>query len=733
MSSSSLKNGKKPSWRASLSPPVFFTSAGLLVSFLLFGVFAPELAEETFPRLLEVVTKKFGWFYVSSVTGFILLALWLLWSPYANLCLGRDDEEPEFSNFSWFSMLFSAGMGIGLVFYGVAEPVFHFVHPPYGAGSSAASAELALPMTFFHWGIHAWAIYVIVGLGIAYFAFRRNLPLALRSCFTPLLGEQVNGWWGHCIDIIAVFGTLFGLATSLGLGAMQVNAGLDRLFGVPQSTNSQILLILFITLAATISLVTGVKKGIRRLSEVNLVLAFCLLLFVFLSGPTQSIVTSFVESVGRYGRLIVERSLIVEGSSESEASWMRSWTLFYWGWWISWAPFVGMFIARISRGRTIREFILGVLLVPTTVTMIWFSVFGETALWLEQEGGGGISQAVTKDTSTAIYVVLSRLPLGAVTSFLAALVVAVFFVTSSDSASFVVDMLTSGGRLEPQRWQRIFWASAEGATAAVLLYSGGKEALSALQAAVIAIGLPFCAVAVALAVCLVVALRREKLPQAVSERGRVSPGKHALSAGPKLDAASSPLERSVEGSLMSLEGGRESAVLLAGRRDLLSDERKIAATHQLEDLSEVNRILVPVDLSEASARAVSIALELSRRLHAEVDLLHVAPAFVDYLPMDDWIWGERRGERAVHSGLEEAAQNALDEFLTDLSPQEQQGIRRLVRSGTPSRGILTTAASGKYELLVLSKQGQNESRSRRIGSVAERVVRYADCGVVVVR
>ena len=494
------------------SPPVFFTSAALLVVFLLYGVLAPSHASAIFSTLLLTVSTYFGWIYVVAIAFFIFGALALLVSPYARLRLGADDERPEFSTFTWFAMLFSAGMGIGLVFYGVAEPMLHLMTPPSGEGNTAAAAHRAMGLTLFHWGIHAWAIYVLMALGIAYFSFRKGLPLAIRSCLHPLLGEHIHGWPGHLVDIFAVFGTLFGLATSLGLGAMQVSAGLHYLFGWPHDTTTQLILIAVITLCATVSLVTGVNHGIRRLSELNIALAALLLTFVFVVGPTGYILSTLGSTVGDYAAVLIDRTFATQMSRPAEAKWMRSWTIFYWGWWIAWAPFVGMFVARVSRGRTIREFILAVLLVPTLVTLVWFSVFGGTALDLQLVAHRGIGAAVENDVSTAIYVVLSDLPLSSLTSLLAAVVVAVFFVTSSDSASFVVDMLTSGGHPNPPIWQRIFWATAEGACAAVLLYAGGKQALQALQAAVVSIGLPFCLVLVATMVSLVIALREEPRP-----------------------------------------------------------------------------------------------------------------------------------------------------------------------------------------------------------------------------
>jgi choline/glycine/proline betaine transport protein len=492
--------------KLAINAPVFFTSGGLLVFFVLMGALFTETTGRIFESALDQVSTRFGWFYLMAVSFFVAFCIWLLFSRYGKIKLGPDDAAPDFNTITWFSMLFSAGMGIGLVFYGVAEPIYQYLTPPIAEPRTAAAAAQAVPTTFFHWGVHAWAVYVVMGIGISYFGYRKNLPLAIRSVFHPLLGDRIHGLPGHVIDIIAVFGTLFGLATSLGLGALQINAGLDHLFDIAMGRSSQLTIIAIITGAATISLVTGVNHGIRRLSELNMILAGLLMIFVFLFGPTQYLLNSLVDNLGAYLGSIVERSFWIDATSDG--TWHKSWTLFYWGWWIAWSPFVGMFVARVSRGRTIREFILAVLLVPTAVTCVWLTVFGNTALHLELQGGG-IAAAVAKDVATAIYVMLERLPHPTVTSFLSAAVVAVFFVTSSDSASFVVDMLTSGGHPNPPVWQRVFWAVSEGMVAAVLLSASGKKGLKALQAAVVCIGLPFCALMLLMCFSLVRGLRSD--------------------------------------------------------------------------------------------------------------------------------------------------------------------------------------------------------------------------------
>lgn len=492
-----------------VNPPVFFTSGALLLLFVFFGAVFTGRASRLFPRMLETVSTYGGWLYVGSVAAFVALALGLVASPARHIRLGPDDATPAFNRLSWFAMLFSAGMGIGLVFYGVAEPVLHYAALPGTAAPSPESADRAVPVTLFHWGVHAWAIYVIMGLGIAYFSFRKGLPLAIRSCLHPLLGERIHGAPGHLVDILAVFGTLFGLATSLGLGAMQISAGLEEVFGIAHGIRTQLLLIAGITSVAIVSLVSGLHRGIRRLSELNLTLAALLLVFVATVGPTGHLAASLGANVVGYAEEVTVRTFAFELLQGESGAWSRTWTVFYWGWWIAWAPFVGMFVARISRGRTIGEFVLGVLLVPTAVAAVWFTVFGDTALHLERAADAGVSEAVNRDIATAIYAVLAQLPLSMATSTLAVAVVAIFFVTSSDSASLVVDMLTSGGHPDPPRWQRVFWATAEGACAAILLYAGGERALQALQAVVVSIGLPFCVVMLAIGVSVVLALREE--------------------------------------------------------------------------------------------------------------------------------------------------------------------------------------------------------------------------------
>ncbi len=474
-----------------INPPVFFGAGGLCLLIVLFAVLFQDAAETVFAQVQNWVVSKAGWFYVLSVAIFLVFVVILAISNLGKIKLGPDHSEPDYSYSSWFAMLFSAGMGIGLMFYGVAEPVMHMTAPPDADPSTVDAAREAMRITFFHWGIHAWAIYAVVALSLAYFSFRQNLPLTIRSALYPLIGDRIHGPIGHAVDTFAVLGTLFGVATSLGVGVIQVNAGLAYLVDAPVSVGLQVALIAGITALATTSVVMGLDGGIRRVSELNILLAVALLLFVLFAGPTEFLLKAFVQNTGHYMGELVETTFNL--NAYEPKGWLGGWTLFYWGWWIAWSPFVGMFIARVSRGRTIREFVIGVLLVPTGFTFMWMTVFGDTALFvILQEGYTELGDAVAADTSVALFKFLEHLPMAAITSTLATLLVVTFFVTSSDSGSLVVDMLTSGGTDENTPvWQRIFWAVIEGAIAASLLLAGGLEAL---QTATITSALPFCAI-----------------------------------------------------------------------------------------------------------------------------------------------------------------------------------------------------------------------------------------------
>ncbi len=484
------------------NPTVFLVSAAVILSFVIIGAVFSTPVKEFFVWLQEGIVSGVGWFYIASVAFFLVFVIWLMLSPYGKIKLGKDHETPAFNNTSWFAMLFSAGMGIGLLFYSVAEPIMHWSEPVNASPESIAAAKEAMLFTFFHWGLHAWAIYIVVGLSLAYFSYRHNLPLTIRSTLYPILGSKIYGPIGNLVEIMAVFGTLFGVATSLGLGVMQVNAGLSSLGIISVSTTNQLILIGLITLGATISVVSGLDKGIRLLSQMNLWLGLALILIVLALGPTLFLLSSLVQSIGIYLQNLVQITFKTDAFRGTE--WQKSWTMFYWGWWISWAPFVGMFIARISRGRTIRQFIRGILAVPTLLTFTWLVVFGNTALHIELFQGGGIAPAVQESIPTALYVTLDKLPLSAITSLIATLVITTFFVTSSDSGSMVIDILTSNGDPNPPVSTRIFWSIVEGSVAAVLLLTGG---LVALQTAALTTALPFCIIMLFICYSLVKGLR----------------------------------------------------------------------------------------------------------------------------------------------------------------------------------------------------------------------------------
>ncbi len=489
--------GESKSSSFDVHPQVFFTSAGIIIGFVLLAVFFHKSMGDFFGVLLTTFSTNAGWFFVWTMNIILAFTLYLMFSRYGDIRLGGEDAEPDFSTLSWFAMLFSAGMGIGLLFYGVAEPMYHFGSSPFPTANSTEAARTAMAITFLHWGFHPWAVYSIVGLSLAFFSFNKGLPLSIRAVFYPLLGERIHGFWGNTIDILATVATLFGVATSLGLGVQQVNAGLSHLFGWEQSAMVQLGLIAGITSIATMSVVKGLDSGIRRLSELNIWLASGLLIFVMVCGPTLFIFNGLLENIGSYIQSFP--SLATWSETFENTSWQNGWTVFYWGWWIAWSPFVGMFIARVSRGRTIREFLMGVLCVPAFVTFIWLTVFGNSALFIEMFGAGDLAKAVADNVAVSLFVFLEHFPLSSVSSLLGVLVVVSFFVTSSDSGSMVIDIITAGGNPDPPIPQRLFWAILEGVVAATLLLCGG---LAALQSAVIATGLPFAIVLIVMCVSL---------------------------------------------------------------------------------------------------------------------------------------------------------------------------------------------------------------------------------------
>ncbi len=499
------------------NPPVFVGSAVVVLGFVLWGVVAPTTVSSVAGSVNSFITSNFEWLYIFGASAFVLLILWLMLSRFGSIKLGPNDSEPEYGNLSWFAMLFTAGMGIGLVFYAVSEPVTHFLTPPTGEGGTPEAAQNAMNYTFYHWGLHPWAIYIVLAVSLGYFSFRRGLPLRPASALYSLLGERIYGWPGALVDVLAVFGTLFGLATSLGIGGKQVGAGLETLFGIPNTTFVQVLIIIAITSVAVVSVMLGIDKGVRNLSLLNLWLAFALMVFVFVFGPTRDLINVLAANVGNYVQTLPSLGLeTFPNGGEQAQGWQDGWTLFYWGWWISWAPFVGMFLARISYGRTIRAFVAGALFAPVGASMVWLTIFGDSALnILLEDPGNALADAAPENS---LFLLLEQLPVASfvatLASVLVVVVVVLFFATSSDSGSLVVDILTNGGDPNPKWQQRLFWAVLEGAVAAVLLVAGavsGGDALSALQAASIAAGLPFCIVLGLMGIGLVKALAGERI------------------------------------------------------------------------------------------------------------------------------------------------------------------------------------------------------------------------------
>ncbi|WP_370284762.1 BCCT family transporter [Pseudooceanicola nanhaiensis] len=482
--------------------PVFLISGLSIVAFVFYTLALPEQAGDAFSWLFDTVTKGFDWFFLGAANIFVLFCLLLIVTPVGSVRLGGADATPDYNYIGWFAMLFAAGMGIGLMFYGVSEPLSHYASSfggvsvgedgvrtdwaPLGAaeGDEVEAARLGMAATIFHWGLHPWAIYAVVALALALFSYNKGLPLTIRSAFYPILGERVWGWWGHIIDTLAVFATLFGLATSLGFGATQANAGLNELFGIPVGPTMEVLLISSITAIALISVLRGLDGGVKILSEINMGLAFALLLFVLVVGGFVAIMTGFFDYLLAYFQYL---PALANPIGREDVNFMQGWTSFYWAWWISWSPFVGMFIARVSRGRSVREFVICVLLIPSLVCVLWMSVFGGVAI--DQVVHAGYTAAVDAPLELKLFKMLDELPLTGITSLIGIVLVIVFFVTSSDSGSLVIDTITAGGKVDAPVPQRVFWCVFEGAVALVLLLSAGG--LASLQSMVISTGLPF--------------------------------------------------------------------------------------------------------------------------------------------------------------------------------------------------------------------------------------------------
>lgn len=500
--------------------PVFVVSALTAVTFILLTLIFPDTAGGVFQAIVGFATQSLDWYFMIVVDFFLLVCVALIFSPYGRIRLGGKDAKPEYSYLSWFSMLFAAGIGIGLLFFGVLEPVYHMnVSLPLGTASPigpdgeiipeniAAARAIGIAGTYFHWGLHGWAVYVIMALALALFTYNKGLPFSIRSAFYPILGERVWGWWGHVIDILAVFSTLFGLATSLGLGAQQANAGLNFVFGLEVNTTTQVIIIVLVTAVALVSVWRGLDGGVKILSEINMVMALLFFLFVLFAGPTLAGLDGFWTGLVTYAKEFVPLSTPF---GREDDAYREAWTAFYWAWWVSWAPFVGMFIARVSRGRTVREFVICVLLIPSLMIFIWMGVFGGIAIetLFADPQNSLVKEYVIDNYSPelSLFGMLAELPLTGLMSTIAIVLALVFFVTSSDSGSLVVDTITAGGKIDAPKPQRIFWATIEGLIAIVLLIGGG---LSALQAGVTATGIPFSVVMVLMVYSIFRALQSE--------------------------------------------------------------------------------------------------------------------------------------------------------------------------------------------------------------------------------
>lgn len=492
---------------------VFYISVAVVFAVVLWGILAPRNFEQTANGLLSFMLDRFGWFYLISVSMFIVFALSLAFSKYGKIKLGPDDSKPEYSNISWFSMLFSAGMGIGLIFWGVAEPLNHFMNPAGFSGAeagTAAAADFATKMSITHWGFHIWATHGIMALALAYFQFRKGAPGLISSIFVPLIGEKrVAGPIGKTIDIFAIFATVTGVACSLGMGTLQINGGLNYLYGLPKTTLVQIGIIVLVTIAFMASAITGLDKGIKWLSNTNVALACIILTLTILVGPTVKVINAYTNGMGMYISDIIRTSLHMEPFGDN--SWIGGWTIFYWAWTLSWAPFVGSFIARISKGRTIKEFVLGVMIGPVVGSALWMATYGTIGMDL----GPKIASEAIKVTETAFFVVMSHYPLGSIISFVTVLLLVTFFVTSADSATFVLGMFSTGGNLNPSTKRKVVWGVIQSLLAVALLLAGG---IKTLQNAVIAVALPFTVILVLGCFSLYKVLKEDKLILSTEEK-----------------------------------------------------------------------------------------------------------------------------------------------------------------------------------------------------------------------
>jgi glycine betaine transporter len=539
-----------------IDPVVFWIAAVLSAAFVAWGILGTESLAAVFDAVLwSFLVPNFGWVFILSSFGFLAFAVYLAFSRYGKVRLGAQDEQPEFSTVSWVAMMFSAGMGIGLMFFGVAEPLSHMGAPPFGLAepNTRGAAQVAMQYTYFHWAFHPWAIYAIMGLALAYFTFRKGMPNLISTAFYPLLGDRVYGPIGKTIDILAIFATLFGSATSLGLGALQINQGLNAVFGIGgrEAVGLAIVVIAVLTLAFILSAISGVHRGIQWIANTNMVLAVFLLVFVFLLGPTVFILNTFTESLGAYLSNIVPMSF--RTASYGDSDFVSGWTIFYWAWWISWAPFVGVFIARISRGRTIREFVLGVILAPSVVSFVWFAILGGSAIDLQLAGTANIAEIAANNQPAALFSTLQQFPLFWLMAMVTIILVALFFVSGADAASVVMGMLSTRGNLNPRAWTVIVWGTFTGLAAAICLLAGAIQgsvdaALLALQSVAIASAAPFVLILIGLCFSILKALQAERATGSLPEQPVAPEPGRAMSrpsgtTAPQRMSAESPQER----------------------------------------------------------------------------------------------------------------------------------------------------------------------------------------------
>ncbi|MFZ5642490.1 MAG: glycine betaine uptake BCCT transporter [Bacillota bacterium] len=483
---------------------VLYISAVIVLLFVGLGMFLPSQMGKVVNDVFAFLTTDFGWLYLLSVAIFIVFAFGIALSRYGQIKLGKEDEKPEFSNFQWFAMLFGGGMGIGLVFWSIAEPIMHYVSPPVGTGNTPEAMHTAMRIVFFHWGIHAWVIFAICGLALAYFQFRKGLPFLVSSAFYPLIGDRIYGPIGKAIDILSVFATVFGVATSLGLGSSQIATGIQYIWGIEATPFTISIIIAVMTVLFTLTTISGLHKAMQAAANIKVWLSIAFMVFIFLFGGMVFIMNAFTDAIGAYFQNFIGQSLWM-----GNLPWLTGWTIFYWAWWIAWAPFVGQFVARVSKGRTIREFVLAVTLLPVGFSFIWLSIYGGAAFNLDAISNGAIQAAVNADYTTAFFATLQQLPLYALTAPLAIVLIVASFVAAADSATYVLAMLTSGGDMEPDKKLRSFWGFMQGAITIILILVGGKAALTALQTASIAAAFPFMLIMLAMCFSIYKALRED--------------------------------------------------------------------------------------------------------------------------------------------------------------------------------------------------------------------------------